>query len=543
MPLLRLFLQLFAYASIVFVMLELENSFLFMRARNSSSVQAHNEIDALRFPSAWMSADLLEKHSAQAQKRLLEAMIEEPDLEANLSSELKNMSSKLKFMASEREVNADMGDALKSMSEELKTMSSKLENMSREHLQKQVNASGEDAKQNDAHDEKSTGTERRNTSEIGNDTDKDLEKLLHVWTWPTWTCFSILALGCLASQLFCLYTICIDEYGGGICADAEYGAVPADEPEEVQPGSVGDEQSRYIRWLIRREMRISLLYPLLPIAAEPWTTCEEGAPYWIYIAFLPLLLRAKWQEFRILRMIGRAKLKVFLSFAFVFGTADIADWFFDGGFPVQAYACDDQITEPFAVAIAQSKIWPLAPVVMSMRFWGISYLLLIVAALSQHAVATQGVDTEQMAVGADIAGFGAVGDFFEQNYSDPVAKGYSVASRVLMENCLQMNFQATFFAIIFDQLNLTGKLKVLVSLALGAFGALYKVASLARKVFDDSGLDCKEDHFVFNVPGMVFPVLFVAWTAAKVYFAFTCEHHLWNLSTLSCAELGSWSPD
>jgi len=52
---------------------------------------------------------------------------------------------------------------------------------------------------------------------------------------------------------------------------------------------------------------------LLPLVALPWTTCEDGMPWPVYLVFLGTLLRSKVIEFRILRRLGAG----FVAFFFM----------------------------------------------------------------------------------------------------------------------------------------------------------------------------------------------------------------------------------
>merc|ERR1719362_1619346 len=125
-----------------------------------------------------------------------------------------------------------------------------------------------------------------------------------------------------------------------------------------------------------------MLLPLLPVAALPWTTCENGTPLPVYIVYFVVLIRSKVIEFRILK-----QLKVgYAAFIFMLiGCFEHFDWFSDGAFPAQAYACDASMTDKFAAAFLESRTPWLAASVIYLRFWGIATLLLLVAGMAQQA--------------------------------------------------------------------------------------------------------------------------------------------------------------
>ena len=138
----------------------------------------------------------------------------------------------------------------------------------------------------------------------------------------------------------------------------------------------------------------------------------------------------------------------------------------DGVFPVQAYVCEPMVTAAFADSFSESPVaWPLAPIVATLRFWGLSVLVLAVAVLAQQASGTFAAKTRgtAAAAAADPPGFGALAAHFEsKEAADDGAslKFFSMVSRVLLENCIQLWLQSSFFAITFDRLNETAKNKV-----------------------------------------------------------------------------------
>ena len=51
-----------------------------------------------------------------------------------------------------------------------------------------------------------------------------------------------------------------------------------------------------------------MLYPLIPLLGLSQTTCDNGAPTWIYAVYFPLLVRAKCLEWKLLKKAWRTGL-------------------------------------------------------------------------------------------------------------------------------------------------------------------------------------------------------------------------------------------
>eukprot|EP00438_Fugacium_kawagutii_P019985 Skav217090 [mRNA] locus=scaffold2169:286597:287421:- [translate_table: standard] len=45
--------------------------------------------------------------------------------------------------------------------------------------------------------------------------------------------------------------------------------------------------------VLHQEIPLMLICPFLALLAAPWTTCEQGAPSWIYLIYFPLLARSR----------------------------------------------------------------------------------------------------------------------------------------------------------------------------------------------------------------------------------------------------------
>mmetsp|Transcript_13112 Transcript_13112/g.33804 ORF Transcript_13112/g.33804 Transcript_13112/m.33804 type:complete len:84 (+) Transcript_13112:1374-1625(+) len=68
---------------------------------------------------------------------------------------------------------------------------------------------------------------------------------------------------------------------------------------------------------------------------------------------------------------------------------------------------------------------------------------------------------------------------------------------------------------------------MLLSMSLGMLGVLHKASSVLWK------LRHNPNGIRFVLISYVPAFLMVLWTAAKLYFSFACDSHLWNLSDAS----------
>ena len=135
---------------------------------------------------------------------------------------------------------------------------------------------------------------------------------------------------------------------------------------------------------------------------------------------------------------------------------------------MQAYMCEPMITAAFTETFSESPVaWSLAPIVATLRFWGLSVLVLVTACLSQQAsgvLGGAGVVETASAAAADPPGFSALAAHFEAKVGEgeisAALKFVSSFSRVLLENCFQLWLQSSFFAVVFDRFTTMGKYKV-----------------------------------------------------------------------------------
>jgi len=97
-------------------------------------------------------------------------------------------------------------------------------------------------------------------------------------------------------------------------------------------------------------------------------------------------------------------------------------------------------------------------------------------------------------------------------------------ARVFLGNVLSLWLQASFLALTFDNEAWEGKVKLVCSMVVSALQALMRCQSAVARAEGPASL----------VTSLIF--VFIVWTAVKVYMAFSCHDHLWNLTT-GCVNL------
>ncbi|CAE8588041.1 unnamed protein product [Polarella glacialis] len=91
--------------------------------------------------------------------------------------------------------------------------------------------------------------------------------------------------------------------------------------------------------------------------------------------------------------------------------------------------------------------------------------------------------------------------------------------KVFIGNGMSLWLQGSYFALTFETTGNEGKYKVVASMVISALQALVR---------------CTQASIKLGFPGVLLSSLimsFVAWSFAKVYYAFICPHHMWNLTT------------
>eukprot|EP00438_Fugacium_kawagutii_P026083 Skav226874 [mRNA] locus=scaffold1187:205759:209608:+ [translate_table: standard] len=250
-----------------------------------------------------------------------------------------------------------------------------------------------------------------------------------------------------------------------------------------------------LKKVLRLELPLMLACPILALMAGPWTTCATGCPTWIYVLYLPILLRSKWVE--------------------------------------QALACDLQgadISNRFAGAWANSSAAWLAPVVQSFHVSGLIFLAFCVGAAAQQWIGTL---LPGDALLADLCGMHGLAQLRGR-----------MSDKLLLVAISKLLLQSSFFALVFDTLTPLGRAKVLFSILLGLLSASQKileamsewVKQICRKpARDREGWCVSSIVLVIFMAPFTLALLFVLWTLAKLYFVFHCETHLWNFGS-GCVE-------
>lgn len=338
---------------------------------------------------------------------------------------------------------------------------------------------------------------------------------------------------------------------------------------------IKEKMHREVGRKLRCEMRLMWLLPLLPLVAAPWTTCAGGSPTWVYLLYLPVLLRAKYIEYQLLQQLEVCdemqqdletacnqllsckvpwSLKLILEFCI--GAFEHFDWFTDGAMPVQAAVCDPKATDVWATTFEASwfPIW--VPLIRGLHFWGVLVIALVSAGLAQQFAATfrLGSGSRDVAkdntIAADAAGLGSIAFWYERDEQvaktqtqEPTSRSLATClSKVIMENLVQLFLQASLYGIIFDDLDRSGHWKVLASMCVGLAMALYKLMPVWRYfavgwtgLFREGALCKQRCSALFSIllvtAAYLSGLVFIAWIIAKIYFAFTCPDHLWGLTT------------
>mmetsp|Transcript_22787 Transcript_22787/g.41452 ORF Transcript_22787/g.41452 Transcript_22787/m.41452 type:complete len:423 (+) Transcript_22787:92-1360(+) len=97
--------------------------------------------------------------------------------------------------------------------------------------------------------------------------------------------------------------------------------------------------------------------------------------------------------------------------------------------------------------------------------------------------------------------------------------------KVIVGNAFQLWMQSSFFGLTFDVTGHEARVKIIISMLLSTITALVRVKMIVPKT---------------GALGMLLAgltVFLVVWSAAKIYFAYKCESHVWNLSSFSCVDI------
>lgn len=91
--------------------------------------------------------------------------------------------------------------------------------------------------------------------------------------------------------------------------------------------------------------------------------------------------------------------------------------------------------------------------------------------------------------------------------------------KVFLGNALSLWFQGSFLALTFEVTETEARIKVIISMIISALQAVVRCCIASGKL---------------GLPGVVMSIFimsFVVWSFVKVYHAYTCVDHLWNLTT------------
>lgn len=328
------------------------------------------------------------------------------------------------------------------------------------------------------------------------------------------------------------------------------------EDANSSPQDISEEIGHQLRF----EARLMLLVALLPLvnllSIEP-TSCIEGPPLWLYVTYVPYLVRSRYVEFLMCQ-----KLKIEWTrgnlVEFVAGGFEHMDWFTDSVFILQAYNCEPALTQIWIPAFEGSWVSTLIPIIHTLRFFGIAAgLFVLTASVQQSApsfvkrVQTYNIGTplfKRNCVAADIACFQVIAKHYEEKvrHLDPARTGYSamvandwecregvqefcadrtaitLVSKVFLENLCQLYLQSSFYAAMFDIMGTSARLKVLGCMILGLVFASKKLYS--------SWKECRLtiQGFVMNAL-VILTFLFVLILCLRVYKAHACPYHQWGL--------------
>ena len=356
-------------------------------------------------------------------------------------------------------------------------------------------------------------------------------------------------------------------------------------PPFVATGMDWDQLGRQVR----TEARLMLLVALLPLGSAPWTSCLGGSPTWLYVLYLPFLLRSKVVEYQIIKKFG-IEWRPALLFEYGMGVLEHLDWFTDGAFPVQAYMCEPGITAAWAAAFDQSWGWVWAPIIRVLHFCGVVVLVLILSAVAQQSAVVpfwywdsdlpdfrlwdqQNMDKQKdfpvesrwplqlikernqasrAALSADTACFAAVAMLSDKKADEAGNKCWATSQptfhaadsfvvtcgrlrsrqysmvlfKVVLENLGQLYLQVSFYSILFDDLSPSARFKLLVSIGAGLLAAFRRLFDVACRL-QHNGLHVCFGWTLYVLPGM----MILLWVSLKLYFTHTCPHHQWNFST------------
>mmetsp|Transcript_95200 Transcript_95200/g.188597 ORF Transcript_95200/g.188597 Transcript_95200/m.188597 type:complete len:553 (-) Transcript_95200:133-1791(-) len=358
------------------------------------------------------------------------------------------------------------------------------------------------------------------------------------WSWQAYAFLGSISFFCICSQCAC----CI------YCTFITPQSVANDVAETWTSGNVlwgylaGYSQLNdmlAIGLLLRREMRFRIFTPvLLPLVSWPWSTCNDGTPWWTYAALVPIVCRAKYFEWWILKRLTKNPIAAICSWSFLLGAVDHVDWFLDGMFQVQAIKCDEAVTPIFLAELQNSVFCPLAPIMIYMRFCGLTVLSMLAGTFVLQMLGSMGTGVANLEACADVACFGAVSDHYRllgHESEGGIVKVLITFLKVALKNSFQLWLQATFFGLAYNELTATGKAKLGISILFGIVGVVFKTRLAAVVTCSQFMAACRFRRkdlacivvFIWSV--QLTSVWLAIWSLLKIYRSWTCPDHLWNI--------------
>lgn len=98
--------------------------------------------------------------------------------------------------------------------------------------------------------------------------------------------------------------------------------------------------------------------------------------------------------------------------------------------------------------------------------------------------------------------------------------------KVLIGNVVQLWMQATFFALTFDEIRPKARNKLLFSMVISVAQAFLRCMNVTAK------------KPKIGLPFTLVAMFIICFAMAKVYFAFICDYHVWNLTSFMQGETG-----
>jgi len=281
------------------------------------------------------------------------------------------------------------------------------------------------------------------------------------------------------------------------------------------------------------------------VAGARYGSCEAGSPTIFYVLFFVLVLAAQVRQVHIAYPSATdAYEKVAFLWSCGLGCAEMYDFFTDGQQIAQAYLCDSDLHEPWLESFQQAHSL-MYYVVGTFHMWGILAVCQVLAVLLQGmfilVVSLKGSNEGGILVTSGFVGLGglqraSLAKEQEGTGSMDLLRAICVG---LPETMPGLVLQPSLFALTFAYTDAASQNKQLLSLAISWAMALKVVAAVlpsmrrGMRLVSDFG---KTPQIVFGVlcflPGVIFVVGAIATVIVgmlRVYHAYECKDHLWNV--------------